>query len=138
MQQRNFRVGRSKTGLGVFATCSIKKGTYIVDYFGKKIASLDAERLRTRYLFELNDRWTIDGSARANTARYINHSCKPNSEPVVVRDKVRIRAIRNIAPGDEITYDYGRDYFRAFIERIPCKCDACESRNTRQRAASRR
>ena len=138
MEQRNFRIGRSKTGLGLFATRSIKKGTYIVDYSGKKIASRDAERLRTRYLFEIDDRWTIDGSARTNTARYINHSCKPNAEAVLARKKIRIRAIANIAPGDEITYHYGREYFVAFIKRIPCKCDACESRSTRGQAAPRR
>jgi uncharacterized protein len=128
MEKRNFRVGRSKAGLGLFATRSIKKGTYIVDYTGKRIASRDAERLRTRYLFELNDRWTIDGSARTNTARYINHSCRPNAEAVLARKRLRIRAIADIAPGDEITYHYGAEYFVAFIERIPCKCDACDSR----------
>jgi uncharacterized protein len=136
MEKRNFRVGRSKTGLGLFATRLIKKGTYIVEYSGKKIASRAAARLRTRYLFELNARWTIDGSARTNTARYINHSCRPNAEAVFARKKIRIRAIANIAPGDEITYHYGRDYFAAFIKRIPCKCDACESRSTRRRAVS--
>jgi len=138
MEKSNFRVGRSKTGLGLFATRAIKKGTYIVDYTGRRIASRDAERLRTRYLFEVNDRWTIDGSARTNTARYINHSCKPNAEAVLARNKIRIRAITNIAPGDEITYHYGREYFAAFIRRIPCKCDACESRSTRWQAASGR
>ena len=136
MEKRNFRVGRSKTGLGLFATRPIKKGTYIVEYSGKRIASRDAERLRTRYLFEVNGRWTIDGSARTNTARYINHSCKPNAEPVLARKKIWIRAIANIAPGDEITYHYGRDYFVAFIKRIPCKCAACESRSTRRQAVS--
>ena len=70
---RHLRIGRSKSGLGLFARVPIKKGQFIVRYIGRKIHTDDTEDLDTRYLFEINNRWTIDGSSRRNRARYINH-----------------------------------------------------------------
>jgi hypothetical protein len=77
---RHLRIGRSRTGLGVFARVPIRKGQFIVRYSGRKISTEMADDLDTRYLFEINARWTIDGATRRNTARYINHSCRPNAE----------------------------------------------------------
>src|SRR5215218_6848649 len=58
-----FRVGRSETGLGLFATDVIEKDAFIIEYIGPRITSEEVERRRnTRYLFEINSRWTIDGS----------------------------------------------------------------------------
>ena len=113
---RHLRVGRSKSGLGLFARVPIKKGQFIVRYRGKKIRTEDTDELDTRYLFEINNRWTIDGSNRSNRARYINHACRPNAEVYFVKHVIKIRAIKNIKPGDEITYHYGRDYFDSFIK----------------------
>jgi len=136
-----YRVGRSKTGLGLFATKPIKKGTRIIRYFGPILDSRIPEQddIENKYLFELNGRWTIDGSVRKNLARYINHSCRPNAEfDVRPRErKVYIRAIRNIEPGDEINYDYGTDYFKAYLKPIGCKCEACETKRKKQRAEAR-
>lgn len=130
---RPFRVGRSETGLGLFATDVIEKGTFIIEYVGPRISNEEVHRRRsTRYLFELNSRWTIDGSPRWNTARYINHACRPNAEAVVSRGRIRIKAIKRIKPGDEITYNYGRNYFETFIKPAGCRCLAC--RNARSRA----
>src|SRR5262245_4910120 len=122
---RPFRVGRSKTGLGLFATKLIRRGTFILYYTGRKLPNKIADELDTKYLFEINNRWTIDGSTRRNVARYINHSCKPNAEADVKKHKVLITSIRTIQPGDEITYNYGRDYFNAFIKDKGCRCLAC-------------
>ena len=136
-----YRVGRSRTGLGLFATKPIKKGTKIVRYFGPILDSKkkDEDAIENKYLFELNNRWTIDGSIRENVARYINHACKPNAESDVKprKRKVFIRAIKNIEPGDEINYDYGTDYFKAYLKPIGCKCDACEKKRKKQRAEAR-
>jgi len=123
--RRPFRVGRSKTGLGLFATKLIRRGTFILYYTGRKLPNKIADELDTKYLFEINNRWTIDGSTRRNVARYINHSCKPNAEADVKKHKVLITSIRTIHPGDEITYNYGRDYFNAFIKDKGCRCLAC-------------
>ena len=136
-----YRVGRSPTGLGLFATKPIKKGTKIVRYFGPILDSRkkDEDAIENKYLFELNGRWTIDGSIRENVARYINHACKPNAESDVRprKRKVFIRAIKNIEPGEEISYDYGTDYFKAYLKPIGCKCDACEKKRKKQRAEAR-
>jgi hypothetical protein len=136
-----YRIGRSKTGLGLFATKPIKKGEKIIRYFGPILDSKkeDEDAIENKYLFELNNRWTIDGSVRENVARYINHSCKPNAESDVKprKRKVFIRAIKNIEPGDEINYDYGTDYFKAYLKPIGCKCEACEKKRAKKRAEAR-
>jgi uncharacterized protein len=136
MPELSFRIGRSATGLGLFATDVIEKGTFIIEYIGPKITSEEVQRRRhTRYLFEINSRWTIDGAPRWNTARYINHSCRPNAEATVSRGKIRIKAIKRIKPGDEITYNYGKNYFETFIKPIGCKCRSCEQKRARQASA---
>jgi uncharacterized protein len=136
-----YRVGRSRTGLGLFATKPIKKGTRIVRYFGPLLDSKkeDEDAIENKYLFELTNRWTIDGSIRQNVARYINHACKPNAESDVRprKRKVYIRAIKNIEAGEEINYDYGTDYFKAYLKPIGCKCDACEKKRKKKRAEAR-
>ncbi|MGJ4926220.1 SET domain-containing protein [Bradyrhizobium sp. HKCCYLS2038] len=140
-QSKPYRIGRSKTGLGLFATQPIKKGTKIIRYFGPLLDSKKAEEdaIENKYLFELDKRWTIDGSVRENVARYINHSCKPNAESDVKprKKKIFIRAIKNIAPGDEINYDYGTDYFKAYLKPIGCKCDSCEKKRAKKKIEAR-
>ena len=139
--KKPYRVGRSRTGLGLFATKPIKKGAKIVRYFGPLLDSRKKkdDAIENKYLFELNGRWTIDGSVRKNIARYINHACKPNAESDVNprKRKVVIRAIKKIEPGEEINYDYGTDYFKAYLKPIGCKCDACEKKRKKQRAEAR-
>src|SRR3954454_21343151 len=139
--KKPYRIGRSRTGLGLFATKAIKKGIKIVRYFGPLLDSRKKkhEAIENKYLFELNGRWTIDGSVRENTARYINHACKPNAESDVRprKRKVVIRAIKNIEPGEEINYDYGPDYFKAYLKPIGCKCEACEKKRKKKRAEAR-
>jgi len=135
---RHLRVGRAKSGLGLFARAPIKKGQFIVRYRGKKIRTEDTESLDTRYLFEINNRWTIDGSTRSNRARYINHACRPNAEVYFVKHAIKIRAIKNIKPGDEITYHYGRNYVDAFIKAVGCKCKFCAKKRSKLRALKRK
>ena len=125
--------------MGLFASVPIKKGQFIVRYSGRKIRTDSVDDLDTRYLFEINTRWTIDGSSRSNRARYINHSCRPNAEAYFVKHLIKIRAIKTIKAGDEITYHYGRNYFEAFIKDVGCKCLACaRKKNKRRSRRSRR
>ena len=138
--QKPYRIGRSRTGLGLFATKPIRKGSKIIRYFGPLLDSRKKkDDIENKYLFELNGRWTIDGSVRENIARYINHACKPNAESDVRprKRKVFIRAIKNIEPGEEISYDYGTDYFKAYLKPIGCKCAACEKKRSKKRAEAR-
>src|ERR1700709_2079353 len=141
LSNKPYRVGRSRTGRGLCATEPSKKGAKIVRYFGPILDSKKKkdDAIENKYLFELNGRWTIDGSVRENIARYINHACKPNAESDVSprKRKVVIRAIKNIEPGQEINYDYGTDYFKAYLKPIGCKCDACEKKRKKKRAEAR-
>ena len=134
-----FRVGRSRTGLGLFAIEPIKKRTIIAEYRGEMLTTAEAEKREAKnakYLYEINSRWTLDGMNRRNLARYANHSCRPNAESDTTRDRrVIIRAIKNIKPGEEITYDYGEDYFDVYLKPIGCKCLKCvEKRRVARRA----
>ena len=132
------RIGRSRAGLGLFATAPIKKRAFIVEYKGRKLTTEQAEKLEARgnrYLYEINSRWTIDGTTRKNLGRYANHSCRPNAKSPRIGHKVFLRAIKNINPGDEITYSYGRDYFLNVITPRGCKCES--SRRSGRRRARR-
>jgi len=129
---KKFRVGRSNTGLGLFATETIEKRELIVEYTGRLISNAKARELEwtraNRYLFELNSRWTIDGSSRRNIARYANHACEPNAEADRVRGRMMYRALAPIPAGDQITIDYGEEYVELFLAKTGCKCAACEVR----------
>src|SRR5438270_13784113 len=109
-----YRVGRSRTGLGLFATKPIKKGAKIVRYFRPLLDSKKKkdDAIENKYLFELNGRWTLDGSVRENVARYINEACLPNAVSDVQprKRKVFIRAMEKIELGEVIDYDYGNVY----------------------------
>ena len=123
----------------MFATEQIKKGSFIAEYRGQMLTTAEAEKREAKnakYLYEINSRWTIDGKNRRNLARYANHSCRPNAESDTTRDRrVIIRAIKNIKEGDEITYDYGEDYFDVYLKPIGCKCLKCiEKRREARRA----
>ena len=139
-RKRPFRLGRARTGLGLFATEPIKKRAFIVEYKGRKLTTEQADVLEARgnrYLYEINSRWTIDGTTRKNLGRYANHSCRPNAESHSIGHKVILRAIKGIKPGDEITYDYGKDYLANVITRRGCKCDKCRERRAAARAEAR-
>lgn len=141
MTSRIFRVGRSETGLGLFATKPIKRGAYIATYRGRRITTEEADRREARgarYMFELNKKWTIDGSPRWNVARYINHSCEPNAKPVGRKGRIVIVASRRIAPGEEITYYYGEEYLTYFLENHGCRCAACRRKQAARRRRARR
>jgi SET domain-containing protein len=129
-EQKPFRVGRAATGLGLFAVAPIGKGATIVEYKGERIPTRLAQALDRRrankYLFEIDRRWTIDGSSRANLARYVNHACRPNAEAVLVRGRMLYRARKRIRAGEEITIDYGEEHMRIYF-RDGCKCAGCSA-----------
>jgi len=131
MSSRSFRIGRSATGFGLFATKVIKRAAYIATYRGPLLSTEEAERREQRgakYMFELNSRWTIDGSPRWNVARYMNHSCWPNAKPITRKGRIVFVALRLIAPGEEITYNYGPEYFEYFLQNEGCRCAACRTK----------
>lgn len=122
------KVFESKTGLGLKALKSFEAGEELIEYQGPRINSEEANENPNPYLFGLNEDYCIDGSALSNKARYINHSCTPNSQAVLSYDElsITIEALSAIEEGDEILIDYGEEYFEAYIEPIGCKCTKCE------------
>ncbi len=142
MPRKPFRIARSPTGLGLFATEMIAKRALIVEYSGPRLATRQARRREqargSKYMFEIDGRWTIDGSGRDNLARYANHACRPNAEAELVRGRMMLRAIKNIRAREEITYDYGEDYVALFFARDGCKCAACSAKRRKRGAPAKR
>jgi len=125
-----YLIRRSGPGLGhgLFAARGIQRGEFIAEYTGRKIPTKVADTLSTRYLFEIDKEWTIDGSPRTNIARYINHSCDPNCEAEISDGRILIRALRYIQKGEEFSFDYGQEYFEEFIRPKGCRCVKCVAR----------
>ena len=117
------RIGTSRiAGQGLFAAQDIKKGTTIIAYTGEKISKQESRKRLARgnaYIFELNDRWDIDGEGLDNTARYINHYCDPNCVVEKTTRSLWIVALRNIKAGEELSYNYGYD-----AKKYACTCGA--------------
>ena len=129
-------------GFGVFATGRIKKGTRVLEYLGERVSHAEADRRyddkdehdNHTFLFIVDARTVIDAGVDGNEARFVNHGCDPNCESVIEERRVFIEAIRDIAPGEELTYDYQ-------IQREPgdppnvdtifaCRCGAAACRGT--------
>lgn len=124
-----YSVRKSAAGLGLYAEQPIKKWQKIIEYIGERISTAEADRRGGKYLFTVNSRVTIDGTARYNTARYINHSCAPNAEPRENRGRIYAYAIKNIATGEEITYNYGKEYWNFYIKPYGCRCEKCAAKS---------
>src|SRR5438445_12599350 len=105
------RVGPSRIDRqGLFATQEIKKGTRIIQYKGERISKAEGAKRAAAgnaYIFELNERYDIDGKALTNLARYVNHSCDPNCEVDTTTHTICVVALRCIQAGEELTYNYG-------------------------------
>ena len=128
------RVRRSKIhGRGVVATKDIPSGTRIIEYAGERITKAESDRRDEAraarraaggdgcvYIFEINKRHDLDGHMSWNTARLINHSCEPNCESTNVRGHIWIVARRDIAAGEELSFDYGFDVEN--WQDHPCLC----------------
>ena len=112
---------------GLYASKDIKSGVKIIDYVGKLITKKEAEQnskfdnTRDIYLFNINEKYDLDGDFKWNTARLINHSCNPNCEVEGEGLKLWISSLGEIKKGEELTYDYGFGY-DADYKQFPCKC----------------
>jgi uncharacterized protein len=130
-------------GNGVFAIAPIKKGARLIEYKGRHRTHQEVDRVYAddvdtghTFLFTLNDIYVIDANVEGNAARWINHSCDPNCEAVLVeddnedpnKDAVFIEAMRDIKPGEELTYNYGIVLGEAHTARMKklwaCRCGA--------------
>jgi SET domain-containing protein len=118
---------RTTHGIGLCTNVAISKGTLIIEYTGEKITAAEANKRGGQYLFEINDHVTIDGKVRHNLARYINHSCRPNCYPEISQDEehIYIYAKRAINAGEELTYNYGKEFWKRYIAPKGCRCIKC-------------
>ena len=110
-------------GSGLFAAKFIPAGTQIIEYVGEKITKQQAleECIQgNHFVFTLDDQFDLNGNVEWNLARLINHSCAPNCESELIGGRVWITALRNIAPGEELTYNYGYDLDE--YRDHPCRC----------------
>ena len=115
---------------GCYTTTAIPKGARVTEYTGHQLTKAQADRRyqdsAITYLFGLGDgKIVIDGHA---TAMFINHSCDPNCETEEKDGHVWIKAIRPIAPGEEITYNYC--LYDGGEDEAICNCGAARCRGT--------
>lgn len=121
----SLRVGRSRTGRGVFSLGPIPKGACIIEYTGRPVSEKEQYENRGKYLFWTSSTTMIDGNIPDNTARFINHSCAPNCEVDVRSRRIYVFAKRNIKAGEELNYDYDTEYFDQHIKSKGCRCKKC-------------
>ncbi|KND50875.1 MAG: histone-lysine N-methyltransferase MLL3 [Parcubacteria bacterium C7867-007] len=117
---------RSSAGIGLFAGQDIPKDACVIEYVGREVPEAEQYTNNSRYLFGIGSKRMVDGKPKINKAGYINHSCAPNSEPIIHKGRIFIFSKKAIKAGDELTYDYGAEYFNdIIIGDGGCKCAKC-------------
>jgi uncharacterized protein len=140
---RRIQMRRSDVhGNGVFALQDLAEGETLIEYKGEVINWKEALRRHPHdpaqpnhtFYFHIDDGRVIDGNVKGNDARWINHSCEPNCEADEVDGRVYIKALRNIAAGEELNYDYGliidEPYTEKLLSEFPCWCGSEQCRGT--------
>lgn len=112
-------------GRGVFALERIRKGARVAQYRGEIITkreSLVRQEGGNEYIFNLDDEHDLDGAVEWNPARFVNHSCAPNCEALLEDREIWLVALREIQPGEELSFNYG--YSLEDYQEHPCRCGA--------------
>lgn len=115
-------------GRGVFAETFIPARRKLGELAGERISQREArrrarEKLRLA-LVETGDGYAIDASVQGNEFRYLNHSCAPNTFIRIFRGRVEFYPLRDIAPGEELTCNYGETHHDGAL-RCKCKSPNC-------------
>jgi len=117
-------------GCGVFANKDLAKGSFVIEYIGRKMERSTIFQVLTkeqgRYVFNLDERWSIDGSIPENTAGRINHSCEGNCHIKKIDGHIWVVAKRDIRRGEELSYNYGYRLsgLRDMEKNWRCNCSA--------------
>jgi SET domain-containing protein len=140
---RRIQVRRSGVhGKGVFALKPIAEGSEIIEYIGERITWKEALKRHPHdpsdpnhtFYFHIDDKQVIDAASGGNAARWINHACTPNCEADEEEGRVFIKALRDIAPGEELFYDYGLviddRYTPKLKKQFECRCGSADCRGT--------
>lgn len=110
-------------GSGGFATTEVPAGARLIEYVGERISKEESHRrceANNPFIFQLDDLTDLDGNVDWNPARWLNHSCAPNCEAVLDEGRIWIVALRDIAAGEELSFNYGYDL--ADYRDFPCRC----------------
>lgn len=128
--------------MGVFATTRIPAGVRLIEYTGERLTPAQAEarypdipeERHHTFLFAIDEDVVLDAAVGGNEARLINHSCAPNCDAVIAEGRIWIETIREVAPGEELAYDYAyileERHTPAAKKRFPCHCGADTCRGT--------
>ena len=129
-------------GRGVFALEAIAEGETLIEYVGEIISWKEALRRHPNdpsdpnhtFYFHIDEDRVIDALHGGNSSRWINHACNPNCEADEQDGRVFIKALRDIAPGEELNYDYGlmidEPYTKKLKAEYPCWCGSKRCRGT--------
>ena len=141
----NRRIQVRKSGVhgkGVFALQDIPEGETLIEYVGEIITWKEAQRRHPwnpedpnhTFYFHVDEDRVIDAAHGGNAARWINHSCNPNCEADEQDGRVFIKALRDIAPGEELNYDYGLilegRHTAKVKKQFECRCGSRRCRGT--------
>lgn len=140
---RRIQVRRSGIhGKGVYAVAAIAADELIIEYTGERISwdeamerhPHDPSQPNHTFYFHIDDGRVVDGGVDGNSARWINHACDPNCEADEMDGRVFIKALRDLAPGEELFYDYGlvidERYTPALKKEFACHCGSPICRGT--------
>jgi SET domain-containing protein len=116
-------------GLGCFASVCFRETSRIGIYVGERITHTEAMQrlkgLNGKYICQLDEKYYVDGSVDGNETQYINHSCEPNADAVVLDGLIVVYALREILRGEEITVDYLNSFDE---DRTICQCRSASCR----------
>jgi SET domain-containing protein len=129
-------------GKGVFALCHMAAGERVIEYVGEIISMAEAQRRHPHdpsnpehtFYFHIDDTRVIDGLHGGNASRWINHSCKPNCEPVEENGRIFIHTRRQVWRGEELTFNYGlvsdEPMTEALKAKYTCRCGMKKCKGT--------
>ncbi|NDP38689.1 MAG: SET domain-containing protein [Rhodoferax sp.] len=129
-------------GKGVFAVQDIAEGETLIEYIGEIISWPEAQARHPHdpsnpnhtFYFHVDEDHVIDALYGGNSSRWINHACDPNCEAEEQNGRIFIKALRNIAAGEELNYDYGliidERYTPKLKAQYPCWCGSAKCRGT--------
>lgn len=119
-----------KGGYGLFAKEKIVKGEVAVDFSqgpGRRISVQEMDRLYHDgydYGIQVGDGefFAATEDAELEAVDFLNHSCDPNCG---IKDSLKIVAMLDIAPDEEITFDYAMSESSDFAMQCACGSAKC-------------
>lgn len=120
------KVKKSNAGKGLFTLEDIPKGVCVIEYIGKVVPEKEQYTIKSKYLFGIGKNGMINGNIPENTAKYINHSCRPNCEIDEHKGRIYVFTRKKVLAGEELNYDYGKEYFDEYFKNGGCRCVKCK------------